>query len=134
MSRASYLSVSQQFALQHACRIFTAAFGFHTYQVGSSLERADYRDVDLRCILDDEEYDVFIGNNTLRLGLLNAALSEWLQARTGLPIDFQFQRFTEANAQFHGRRNFMGIPISLEAHSAGVEPATDNPRNCRSAN
>ena len=112
--RASYLSVPQQFALQHACRILTAAFGANTYQVGSSLTRSDYRDVDLRCILDDEEYDALLGGlscNQYRLDLLNAALSEWLQARTGLPIDFQFQRRTEANRDFDGARNFMGMPI-----------------------
>jgi hypothetical protein len=111
--RGSFLHVCEQFSLQHTCRILTAAFGFHTYQVGSSLERADYRDVDLRCILNDADYDTFIGANEHRLGLLNAALSEWMSSRTGLPIDFQFQRNTEANAQFKGgRRNFMGVPIN----------------------
>ncbi len=111
MGRATYLTPHEMFSLQHGCRVLSAAFGFHTYQVGSSLERADYRDVDLRCILDDDEYDRVIGPNKHRLRLLNAALSEWLAKHTALPIDFQFQRMTEANAEFDGRRNFVGAPL-----------------------
>lgn len=71
----------------------------------------NYRDVDLRCILDDVDYDAMITSNQARLGLLNTAMSEWLEARTGLPIDFQFQRQTEANAEFDGPRNFVGRPV-----------------------
>lgn len=111
--RGSYLSVAQQYDLDHACRLLTAA-GFHTYQVGSSLTRADYRDVDLRAILFDDDYDRMFGNNARLLGLLNRALSELLAARTGLPIDFQFQRMTDCNREFDGQRNFVGVPIRNE--------------------
>jgi hypothetical protein len=104
--RASYLTVPQQYALNVACRPL-ASLGYGTFHVGSSLERADYHDVDLRCIVPDEEYDQhFDGNEELRL-FLNAAVSEWVAARTGLPIDFQFQRASEAN-EFDGRRNGVG--------------------------
>lgn len=109
--RPNYLTVSQGFNLEHACRLLTASFGFNTYHVGSSLSRPDWRDVDLRCILPDAEYDVLIGASKHRLMLMNVALSEWVAARTGLPIDFQFQRMTEANMEFDGRRNFVGIPL-----------------------
>ena len=107
--RASYLTVSQQFNLNLVCKALHG-FGFGTYLVGSSLLKADYRDVDLRCILHDDEYDrMFDGEESkLRLKLLNTAISEWIAARTGLPIDFQFQRQTEANAEFKGRRHFVG--------------------------
>lgn len=109
--RATQLSVPEMFRLNHACRVLSAAFGFHNYHVGSSLENPNYRDVDVRCILDDEDYDRLIGANEHRLGLLNAALSEWLQSRTNLPVDFQFQRMTNANQEFDGRRNFVGKPL-----------------------
>jgi hypothetical protein len=60
-------------------------------------------------MLDDKEFDAILGKNKTRLRLLNASISEWLAARTGLNIDFQFQRTTEANAEFGGRRrNAMG--------------------------
>ena len=119
--RATMLTPHEMFSLQHGCRLLSAAFGFHTYHVGSSLERADYRDVDLRCILDDADYDAIIGGGNVRLALLNAALSEWLAKRTGLPIDFQFQRQTDANAEFDGRRNFVGVPLS-ERYPEPQEP------------
>lgn len=108
--RVSYLTVSQTYDLNIACRPL-AAVGYGTFHVGSSLEKPDYRDVDLRCMLPDEEYDrVFVGEpGKLLLPLLNVAISEWLQARCGLPIDFQFQRASDANKEFSGRRNSVGI-------------------------
>ena len=49
------------------------------------------------------------GDHSSRLTFLNSAVSEWIAARTQLPIDFQFQRATQANAEFTGRRNLVGI-------------------------
>lgn len=110
--RASYLTVSQQFNLNVACRVLRG-FGFGTYHVGSSLNKPDYHDIDLRCIMPDDEYDKMFSPdgiiNPSRVLFLNTAISEWIQARTGLPIDFQFQRQTEANAEFKGPRNAVGI-------------------------
>ena len=107
--RASYLTVPQQYALNVACRPL-ASIGYGTFHVGSSLTRADYHDVDLRCMLPDEQYDLMFGDDKgdSRLALFNAALSEWVASRTGLPIDFQFQRASEANAAFDGPRNAVG--------------------------
>ncbi len=109
--RATHLHITKLHALEHECRRFTAAFGYNAYLVGSALERQDYRDVDLRLMLPDEEYDAFIGANNERLTLLNDALSDWLAARTGLPVDFQFQRRTEANEEHDGRRNAVGLAM-----------------------
>lgn len=110
--RINYLIVSEQFDLNHICNVLTDC-GFSTYHVGSSLERSDYRDVDLRCLLDDSEYERIIGGNEIRLSFLNVVISEWLQARTGLPIDFQFQKRTEANKEFNGMRSFIGVPLDI---------------------
>ena len=111
--RAHYLTVSQYFNLDHACRWLTAC-GFHTYIVGSVLHRPDFRDVDLRCIMMDAEFDAFLGKiDSAKHRLLNTVISEWLASRTGLPIDFQFQRMTEANRDFSEARNFIGVPIEM---------------------
>lgn len=107
-SRVSFLTVTQTFNLDTACEVIDKAFGHAPYHVGSSLERADFHDVDLRMILDDEEFDRMFSNN-LALKFLNTAVSEWIAARTGLPIDFQFQRQTEANEKYKGVRNARGI-------------------------
>lgn len=98
--RASWLTVSEQYALNAACRP-VGAIGYGTFHVGSSLARPDYHDVDLRCCLPDDEFDqMFGGDKADRLPFLNAAISEWIAARTGLPIDFQFQRSSDANEKY----------------------------------
>lgn len=117
-ARASYLSVVEQFALFDACRIVCAAY-WETgklYQVGSSLTRPDYRDVDLRMMVSDEEFAVMFGGEAeypLRLQMLNAAISTWLAKRTGLNIDFQFQSMTQGN-QHDGRRNYMHTALRYD--------------------
>ena len=97
-----------------------AMFGAHAYHVGSSLEKKDgWRDVDVRVILPDEVWDAMeLGDpvnphsNTKWVAYC-LALSSFGKDLTGLPIDFQLQRQTEANAQF-GRaqgtsRSFLGL-------------------------
>ena len=109
--RSSFLTVSQQYDLNVVCRPLAVLFGYGVYQVGSSLERPNYRDVDLRCILANDKYDRMFADDKeqKRVKFLNVAISEWIQSRTGLPIDFQFQREAEANAEFKGRRNGVGF-------------------------
>lgn len=113
-ARVNYLTVSQNFALETACAVLEKA-GFTSFLVGSAMERANFRDVDLRCILFDEEYDRLLSGSRVRKRLLEASISEWIAARTGLPIDFQFQSMTGAK-EFKGRpRNCVGILIECEA-------------------
>lgn len=108
--RVSYLTVSEQYNLNIACRP-VSNIGYGTFHVGSSLRTRDFRDVDLRCILPNEEFDGWLKNPDLHK-FLNVAISEWIAARTGLPIDFQFQRATDANEEFPSPeypRNGVGI-------------------------
>lgn len=77
------------------------------YLVGSCLKRPDYRDVDIRVVLADEHYDRLFGpppihRDALR-HLIQAAISEHYVKATGLRIDFQIQRRTEANEQHRGK-------------------------------
>ena len=108
---ASYLSPPDFHRLNWACVPIREAFGDPPYLVGSALTRPDYRDVDLRLILDDERHEQLFGDASPRLRLfLGCAISDWLARMTGLPIDFQFQSMTEANVPEHGMRNPMGMP------------------------
>ena len=120
--RVNFLTVQQNHDLNHACRALALA-DFHTYHVGSSCKRADYHDVDLRCILFDDEFAAMALDKPDRLAFLNAAISFWLAQRTGLPIDFQFQQMTEANQKYPGCRNYVGMIIdraaALTAHVPG---------------
>lgn len=79
----------------------TQAFGHTPYQVGSSLtQKRDWRDVDVRLILPDDEYEAMFGDarcpDAVRLAH-ELAWSALGREMTGLPIDFQFQGETEAN-------------------------------------
>lgn len=75
MSRVNYLTTAQNFALEAACAVLNDA-GCGAYLVGSCMERPNYRDVDLRCILDDDEFAKRFGGQRVQLRLLNAALIE----------------------------------------------------------
>lgn len=109
MSRATFLSPPDMYRLDWACRPIRLAFDTPPYLVGSALEHAGYRDVDLRLILDDKRFKRLVdGSGELRL-LLNIALSDLITASAGqrAPIDFQIQSMSEANA-IAGKRVPMG--------------------------
>lgn len=109
-SRASFLTTSQFALLNDACVPVTAAFDSPPYLVGSVTETPDYRDVDLRIILTDDEFDHLFGGRLMLWSLVCQAIGHYLRNVTGLPIDFQIQRMTEANEK-HPRtgRNAMGF-------------------------
>lgn len=85
------------------------AFGHTPYQVGSSVHGKEWRDVDVRLILPDDEFDaLFPGYRSghqidAKWSFLCAAISALAKQQTGLPIDFQVQRQSEANERFSPR-------------------------------
>ena len=86
-------------SLDQALMIVRDAFGATPYLVGSAITKADFRDVDIRMILDDAKFDQLFGSDDnydrQRLplwSLLTTAISEYLERRTGLTVDFEFQR------------------------------------------
>lgn len=107
-ARASYLNVPDFFRLDWCCAGLFQAFGRPPYLVGSALSRPTWRDVDVRLMLPDEQFERMFPNQYALL-FLNATVSDWLKAQTGLPIDFQFQDTTRANAEHDGLRNPLGI-------------------------
>lgn len=106
-ARITYLVQSDFERLEEWCRNVRRIFKCPPYLVGSVLQRPDFRDVDLRLILPDERFDAE-WSDRVRVRLMNRAISTWGQRETGLPIDFQIQRQTEANGKFSGMRNPMG--------------------------
>src|SRR5690349_2568512 len=106
MKRANYIGAPEFYNLNNVAMVLNEAFGgYHNYLVGSSIERRDFRDVDIRCILDDAEFDRIFQHNSVNYStnalwsLVCASISEWLSHRTGLKIDFQIQRQTDANKE-----------------------------------
>lgn len=135
MKRPNFLPAPHYFALNQAATLVNAAFGgFGCYLVGSCLERRDYRDVDVRLILEDAAYDRWFGPSSGQhesggvhdplWSLLCLAVSGWLKAQTGLPIDFQIQRQTQANAKHDGKRNALGIFLDYP----GERPSDEDKR------
>lgn len=104
-----------------------AAFGTPPFHVGSSLEQKDgWRDVDVRLMLDDEEYarlelgDPIYPSHNGKWVSLCLAYSALGKAMTGLPIDFQIQQRTHANTTFpKALRSAIGI-VPLRIREAPV--------------
>jgi hypothetical protein len=99
------------------------AFGETAYHVGSSMYGKQWRDVDVRVMLDDADFDALFpgyqlyNQNDSKWALVNAAMSALAQQQTGLPVDFQFQRVTDANRKYNGARN----PLMLGNHHSVQE-------------
>ena len=106
--RATFLDVTEKLRLSDWAEHVVPMFGGEVpYLVGSVLDDPNYRDVDIRLILDD---DAFARLSALidvrRLGFV---VSLWGQQVTGLRIDFQIQEQTTANEEFKGPRHAIGL-------------------------
>jgi hypothetical protein len=114
-----YVGAPACFALEMACQHICDAYdAFGCYVVGSSLERQDWRDVDVRLILDDADFArEFPGvegrswEHDSKWLLTVVSISAWLTKHTGLPVDFQIQPQTHANDIHKGKRNAIGLKI-----------------------
>lgn len=86
-------------------------FGHVLYQVGSSLDRKDWRDVDVRLILPDDEFaerfgDIHRSSETdPKLAAITLAFAALGSQMTGLPIDFQIQPQSHANKLYPDKRS-----------------------------
>lgn len=109
MSKGCYLTTTQLHRLDVAVAPLNAIDGYGVYLVGSVSERPDFRDVDVRLILSDNEFDRLFGHSPELWSVFCYAVSRWLSQDTELPIDFQVQRQTEANEKHAaGTRNHLG--------------------------
>jgi hypothetical protein len=108
--RSTFLLLSDFERLEEWSRLVRVLFDGQTpLLVGSALRTVEYRDVDLRLILGDGLFDRYWANR-VKVRLANRAVSIWGQEETGLRIDFQIQRRTEAEAAYpDGLRVPMGI-------------------------
>ena len=122
MNRATYLLLSDWNLLNEWCKLIQIDFreGYGPFHVGSSLKSKDYRDIDIRLILPDDMFDLLFPDAVFypyprgRLAHANTAYSIYAQRATGLPIDFQFQRMTEANKEYpleEDPRNAIGMKL-----------------------
>lgn len=120
--KTNYVGAPKIFALEQACRYINEAFGsYGCYLVGSSLERADWRDVDIRFIMKDDDFAILFPKagqhweQDARWLLLTISISERMSKVTGLPIDFQIQPQTHANERHKGNRHSIGLHIAANS-------------------
>lgn len=138
--RAHYIGAPQFFYLDQAVRIVNDAFdfGFGCFLVGSSLRKREFRDVDVRCIVPDEDFErLFPGAGTATWrhptwSLVCSSIALYLSERSGLPVDFQIQSMTEANREYpppeHPR---CALGIMVAARARATEPSSNPPESKR---
>lgn len=123
--------------LEQACRPVWEGFGTGTagctYLVGTAQTGGEYRDVDVRTILPDDEFDALFGqgdrNGEALWSLVCSAIGKMLADQTGLPIDYQIQRMTEANEKYpDGGRNPLGAGRRLYAGGGDATRFAGGPR------
>lgn len=137
--KVAYIGAPACFALEMACKQLRDAFPEQSeadhigiYIVGSALERPDWRDVDVRMMMDDATFLRHFPGVNLQAGtwefdprwcLLVSAISQWMSRQTGLPIDFQFQPMTHANRHHKGRRHAAGLTFEPTAEHLTADRA-----------
>lgn len=110
---AHYLGVTSFIELGFATAIVKGVFhdSYGIYLVGSALTRKDWRDVDVRHIISDDEFKQRFGefeqpydrNHFLRA--FNLGVSEWMRRHSHLPVDYQVQPITKANELYPSPAN-----------------------------
>ena len=110
--RTDLLTTVELYNLDAACRLISRAFDSGPpYLVGTagSGDADSYRDVDVRLMLEDDEFAAVCPTRA-RWELLCVAISAHLRERTGLPVDFQIQLTSIANEKYGSkRRNPLGM-------------------------
>lgn len=119
-SKPSHVGTPAIFKLELACQTINKVYGGQCYLVGSCLDRPDWRDIDVRMILDDEAFEKLFPDAPLhsaawefdaRWLFLVARTADWLKEQSGLPVDFQFQPRTFANERHPYKRNAIGMRV-----------------------
>lgn len=118
-TRKSSLTTLDWYTLNRACEPVWDAFGA-TYLVGTAAQGGEYRDVDVRTILRDDDFDRLCGDRSVWT-LLCVSIGMLLRQATGMPIDYQIQRMTKANEKYPGGWRH---PVGMVVDFAGGGDAT----------
>lgn len=94
--RADWLPRPAGHLLHAAAHAVNEAYGHPCYLVGSALEDRNYRDIDVRIIMPNEEWHKWFGKlpyvENPRWMFFCMATSLYFRKATGLDVDFQVQR------------------------------------------
>lgn len=121
--RTNYIGVPESYLLDQAASVVNHAFRDVCYLVGSATKGKTYRDVDVRLIMLDGKFDTLFGTESYSHNpfwvLLTTSISSWFQERTGLPVDFQIQRMTDANSRYGSNTGNIRHPLGLMGRTWG---------------
>ena len=125
--RSTLLTTVELYNLDAACQPIVKAFDTYPYLVGTAGvgSAEQYRDVDIRLMLDDDKF-AELCPDLARWELLCLAISTYLRDRTGLPVDFQIQRTREANERYSGPRHPLGMGRRIFAGGGDGTPVWDD--------
>lgn len=109
-------------------RVVADFFDETPYLVGSAMRGREWRDVDVRVLVEDAKFIALFGalprhprgtgdRSNPRWASLCAAYAELGRRMTGLPIDFQVQLQRAANERYDGLRGPLGILIDPETRT-----------------
>lgn len=114
--QGTYIGMPEGLWLHEFGSVVWDAYGHPPYLVGSALRTTDYRDVDVRLLLPDEEYAAMFPGCDPKQPNWNGkwsahvrAFSELGRRMTGLRIDFQIQQQTQANLDYPESRSALGF-------------------------
>ena len=127
VGRGSFLGFPAHDALSQACQFVGQALDETCYLVGSVLETRDYRDVDVRVIMDDDKFIALFGRDpglNAFWSLLSVSISEYLRRRTDLAVDFQIQRRSRVKDDDWAKRR--GAARSLRGRPDATQVADGN--------
>lgn len=122
---SNYVGAPGFFLLNQACAVINAAFDDHVccYLVGSATKKRDWRDVDVRCIVEDDVWDRLfpevagesagLAERCALWSLMCSSIALYLKQQTGLPIDFQLQRASLANKLFSRKDGHERVALGL---------------------
>jgi hypothetical protein len=119
--KANYIGAPAIFILESACQQINKAFGGKCYLVGSAIQCADWRDIDIRFIMEDNEFANLFPDagqhweQDIRWLLLTILISKELSKCCGHPVDFQFQPRTHANERHNGPRHALGMVMTPQS-------------------
>lgn len=133
--RLFWVPAPQYFNLNQCCRVIHEAYpdNYGIYLVGSALVRRDYRDVDVRMILGDEDFAARFGSANrpdmnAAWSLTCSSIACWLSLQTGLPVDFQIQQMTSANEEFPRKDGFERHHLGLFTRPNPPDYSKDAPQ------
>lgn len=132
--KSTYVGVPKIYKLQLACRIIEEAYpdSFGCHLVGSALVRSDWRDIDVVCLMRDENFvrefpQAELSSGSFQLDtkwMLNSiTLSNWLSEQSGLPVDFKMQPITWANERHLGRRDCLSMRVIKSKKKKATSPS-----------